>query len=355
MSMCLVELTRLFQRLSSPDSFDAKAPFYTIDRSFRFDFDTFKEGWLRIFSNKTEEELREIFDQIDADADGYVGYLYWSSQLSLHQTNLLVRGCRDQGPLWRAALDEQELELYGQMIARVKGILDLAQELGVRVMIDAEWTDIQPAIDHLVIRFQRMYNTGDQPIVFNTYQTYLKGMDRRVERDLLRSRREGWRFGAKLVRGAYMVSEREKAAKRGLPSPVCETYEETEDNFHAAIDAILAHDQTGDSPGDAAAEVLVASHNRGSIERTLQRMAELGVSQERVGFGQLLGMADHLTFTLGRHGYRAYKYVPYCPVDEVVPYLIRRTQENSAILGSPCVQEERKMLGEEVIRRIRPF
>jgi len=357
MSMCLVELTRLFQRLMSPDSFDAKAPFYTIDRSFRFDFDTFKEGWLRIFSDKSEAELREIFDRMDTDEDGFVSYLEWSSGLSLQQTNLLVRGCRDQGPLWRAALDEQELELYGKMIERVKGILDLAHELGVRVMIDAEWTDIQPAIDHLVIRFQRMYNTGDQPIVFNTYQTYLKGMESRVQRDLKRSRREGWRFGAKLVRGAYMVSEREKAVNRGLPSPVCETYEETEENFHAAIDAILAHGEApgAQGPGAAAAEVLVASHNRGSIERTLQRMVELDVSQDRVGFGQLLGMADHLTFTLGRHGYRAYKYVPYGPVEEVVPYLIRRTQENSAILGSPCVQEERKMLGKEVLRRLRPF
>merc|ERR1719488_78560 len=88
-------------------------------------------------------------------------------------------------------------------------------------------------------------------------------------------------------------------------------------------------------------EVLVASHNRGSIERTLQKMEEFKSNKEHVYFGQLLGMADHLTFTLGQNGYKAYKYVPYGPIGEVVPYLIRRTQENSSILGSSGVQEER--------------
>merc|ERR1719188_762693 len=119
--------------------------------------------------------------------------------------------------------------------------MDLAQELGVRVMLDAEWTDIQPAIQHMVLFLQRSYNKSDRPIVFNTYQTYLKGMQGRVLRDLERSRREGWRFGAKVVRGAYMVSEREKAHQRGIESPICETYEDTDLNFLATVDSILEH------------------------------------------------------------------------------------------------------------------
>merc|ERR1712232_13946 len=131
--------------------------------------------------------------------------------------------------------------------------------------------------------------------------------------------------------------------ERGLESPVCETYEDTERNFHKGIDAILAHGtgKDGSAASSQPAEVLVASHNRGSIEYTLQRMDELQRSKEQVYFGQLFGTADHLTFTLGANGYKAYKYVPYGPIDEVVPYLIRRTQENSAILGSPGAQEER--------------
>mmetsp|Transcript_60734 Transcript_60734/g.113531 ORF Transcript_60734/g.113531 Transcript_60734/m.113531 type:complete len:576 (-) Transcript_60734:551-2278(-) len=352
MSTCLGEVCRLYKRLSHDEV--SQEPFYAIDRSFRMDFDTFKAGWLKMFEGKSEDELKSMFQAMDADGDGLISYLEWSSSMRLSEINELVRGCKHRGKLYHAALNEDELQLYRNMLRRVQGILDLAQELGVRVMIDAEWTDIQPAIDHITIFMQRIYNVDELPIVFNTYQTYLKGMPMRVQRDLQRSRREGWRFGAKLVRGAYMVSEREKALKRGLESPVCETYEETEANFHTAIDTILEHkEEPGKGPGGAAAEVLVASHNRGSIERTIRKMEEMGVSQERVGFGQLLGMADHLTFTLGRYGYRAYKYVPYGPVDEVVPYLIRRTQENSAILGSPGVQEERSMLGGEVFRRVR--
>merc|ERR1711972_327070 len=110
----------------------------------------------------------------------------------------------------------------------------------------------------------------------------------------------------------------------------------------------------GSSGKDAEAELVVASHNRGSIELVIRRMEELSKDQSRVYFGQLMGMADHLTFTLAKNNYKAYKYVPYGPIDEVVPYLIRRTQENSAILGSPGVQEERNMVGHELRRRILP-
>jgi len=204
-----------------------------------------------------------------------------------------------------------------------------------------------------VLFLQRKYNTGDRPVVFQTYQAYLKGMRGKAGRDLERSEREGWRFGAKVVRGAYMVSEREKARKRGMESPVCDDYVATEENFHAVIDAILEHSAA--CGPEAAAEVLVASHNRGSVEHTLRRCAELGLDRGNIYFGQLLGMADNLTFTLGKAGYKAYKYVPYGPIGEVMPYLIRRTQENSAILGSAGVQEERAMIAGELRRRLLRF
>merc|ERR1719499_2356906 len=271
--------------------------------------------------------------------------------------NELARSCLNEGPMYKAALNDEELVLYWNLVKRVMKIMDLAQELGVRVMVDAEWTDIQPAIDHLVLSLQRKYNAGERPIVFQTYQTYLKGMHNSVLRDLHRSKNEGWHFGAKVVRGAYMVSEREKAQKRGLESPICDTYEATEANYHASINSILEHNAGSSSLNGAEAEgeIVIASHNRGSIEFTVQRMAELGRQPGRVYFGQLLGMADHLTFTLAGQGYKAYKYVPYGPIDEVVPYLIRRTQENSAILGSPGVQEERGMVQKELRRRVLHF
>lgn len=365
MSTCLTEMTRLFKRISEGDSAEAiPQQFYCIDRDFVLDFEKFRKGWQKLFTVRSEEELREIFDKMDTQRNGLIDYVEFSGSIRLSEINTLVRGCRDQGALYRAALDEEEMVLYWNLVNRVRKILDLAQELKVRVMIDAEWTDIQPAIDHVVLHLQRIYNRGDQPIVFNTYQTYLKGMHARVLRDLERSRREGWRFGAKLVRGAYMVSEREKARQRGLESPICDTYDDTEVNFHSSIEAILAHNQTpgttacdtAQGPGaEAQAEVLIATHNRRSVELTLNLMQQLNCSADKVYFGQLKGMADHLTFTLGANGYKAYKYVPYGPIDEVMPYLIRRTQENSAVLGSPGVQEERRMVTQELRRRLLPF
>uniref|UniRef100_A0A7S1QNH5 Proline dehydrogenase n=1 Tax=Alexandrium catenella TaxID=2925 RepID=A0A7S1QNH5_ALECA len=366
MSTCLVEMTELFRRLSGEGRGTSRQSYYCIDRSFHLDSQTFSEGWRRLFKVGDEQELRDIFRKLDADNDGIITFAEWAESLDLLGINELCRSCLEEGPLYKAALNDEEAKLYGNLCRRVQKILDLAQELGVRVMIDAEWLDIQPAIDHLVIFLQRIYNRGDRPVVFQTYQTYLKGMHGSVLRDLERSRREGWYFGAKVVRGAYMVSEREKARERGYESPVCDTYEDTEANFHATIDSILSHNSVGAGTSDSSSapsgpgtlaegELLVASHSRGSIEFTLQRMQELEKDRSRVHFGQLLGMADHLTFTLGVNGYKAYKYVPYGPIDEVVPYLIRRTQENSTLLGSPGVQEERRMVSREVRRRLLRF
>jgi len=350
MSTCIVEMTRLFRRTSDDSDFKPRTPFYRLDRECAMDYQTFKEGWGRMFDYDSEEEIKALFDSMDTSANGMVTYLEWSSKFKLSEINTLVRKCKHQGVLYQAALNDEEIELYRTMIKRTFKILDLAHKLGVRVMVDAEWMDIQPAIDHIVHHLQRKYNRDGRPVVFNTYQTYLKGMDAKVKRDLERSAIEGWHFGAKLVRGAYMVSERKKAHQRDVDSPVCDTYEDTEANYHRAVDACLMH-----KGPNGEAEVLVASHNRASIEFTLRRMEELGKGRDKVYFGQLLGMADHLTFTLGANGYNAYKYVPYGPIDEVVPYLIRRTQENSAILGSQGVQEERAMVRKEVLRRLRPF
>jgi proline dehydrogenase len=380
MSTCLVEMAVFFEKLSFQprrnsqdlpslnDSLDqTRRPWHCIDRSFKLDFTAFSEGWKHFFVAVDEVELRKKFDAIDRDRDGLITYMDWADFARLSEINALVRTCTEEGPLFHAALNEEELALYQNLIGRVEKIMDLAQNLGVRVMVDAEWIDIQPAIDHIVLFLQRTYNHGDQPIVFNTYQTYLKNMQGKVARDLGRSRREGWRFGAKLVRGAYMVSEREKAKQRGLESPINESYEDTDAEFNASLDKILAHTKLPpssvpallpgqkDGPGrTAGAEVLVASHNRHSIERALEKMKEFNTNQDSVYFGQLLGMADHLTFTLGKNGYKAYKYVPYGPIGEVMPYLIRRTQENSSILGSSGVQEERKMVGAELRRRLNP-
>jgi len=202
---------------------------------------------------------------------------------------------------------------------------------------------------------QRKFNQKS-PVVFNTYQAYLTGALADCRCDIARSRREGWSFGAKVVRGAYMVAERKRANVLGIPSPVWGSYEESEKSFHSVVEEVLdyiAEGERGEAPGAA---MMVASHNRHSVALTVNKMKALGLQPDTgVYFGQLLGMADHVTMTLGRLGYKAYKYVPYGPVQKVMPYLIRRTQENSTFLGSPGVQEERGLVSKELRRRLLRF
>ena len=97
---------------------------------------------------------------------------------------------------------------------------------------------------------------------------------------------------------------------------------------------------------------MVATHNESTVKFVLSKISEFKKDRSQIYFGQLLGMADHLTFTLAAHKFQAYKYIPYGPVDEVMPYLIRRTQENSTLLGTPAVVAERKMLAQELRRRM---
>jgi proline dehydrogenase len=336
-------LERMSEALVEIEAFFGKLAASTPGSPTSLSYDQFEQGWRKFFNFDSETAVRAQFDKVDLDQDGEIDIVDWMSRLTLRDLPKLVSSCKDQGPLYQASLNESELEMMENFLRRVDEVCQLAAEKKVRVMIDAEWTAIQPAIDSVVVEMQRKYNTvmNGHPVVFHTYQTYLVGSLERIKRDLDRSRRENWQFGAKLVRGAYMVSERERAKRLGVPSPIWPTYKDTEDNYHAALDTLLKEDDT---------EVMVASHNERTVKFVLERMR----NKKKVYFGQLLGMADHLTFTLAANQLQAYKYVPYGPVDEVMPYLIRRTQENSTLLGTPAVVNERKMLWSELMRRITP-
>lgn len=236
------------------------------------------------------------------------------------------------------------------MMGRLETLAQAAKDAEVRLMIDAEQTYFQPAIDHMVLRLQRKYNRGDYPTVFNTYQCYLQNTEQRVVDDLERARRDGFKWGAKLVRGAYLVSERQRALEMGYPDPTQASIEDTHACYDECVRLVLS-DSVSKQEGS---NVLIASHNQESVEKALEHMARLGIDKMDGGvyFGQLLGMADHLSFPLGGAGYKVYKYVPYGPVDEVMPYLVRRAQENSGMMGSPAVQHEADMVNDEIQRRL---
>ena len=143
-----------------------------------------------------------------------------------------------------------------------------------------------------------------------------------------------------------MILERAKALKEGYPCPIHDTIQDTHQNYNRCVRMLI---QEVASNG---AEVMIASHNQYSVETGVRTMHEFGLDPSTSGafFGQLLGMADHLSYTLGRHGYRAYKYVPFGPWEEVMPYLIRRAQENSDMMGG--VGKEMQMLQHELKRRL---
>ncbi|XP_039581709.1 proline dehydrogenase 1, mitochondrial-like isoform X2 [Passer montanus] len=248
-------------------------------------------------------------------------------------------------PLLSRFSEEEELQMK-RVLQRMDVLAKRAMEKGVRLMVDAEQSYFQPAISRLTVETQRRFN-GSQPIIYNTYQCYLKEAYNNVTRDLELSRREGWHFGTKLVRGAYMEQERERAAQMGYEDPINPTYEKTNEMYHRCLDYVLE-----EIKHSRKASVMVASHNEDTVKFALRRMMELGIhpSDKKVCFGQLLGMCDQITFPLGQAGFPVYKYVPYGPVNEVLPYLSRRAQENRGFMQR--AKRERDLLWKEVKRRL---
>ena len=184
------------------------------------------------------------------------------------------------------------------------------------------------------------------PAIFGTYQMYLKDSRQRLHLDINRAKKGDYKFAAKLVRGAYMVLERAHAKENNLPDPIHNTIEDTHNNYNGGVDDVL---QTMADGYDF--EFMIASHNQNSVESALANMKKRGLPPSKgVYFGQLLGMSDHLTFSLGAGGYKAYKYVPYGIIHEVMPYLIRRAQENSDALSG--AKTELKLIKAELKRRI---
>lgn len=247
-------------------------------------------------------------------------------------------------PLLKNFTDEDEKQMQ-RILQRMDVLAKHAVESRVRLMVDAEQTYLQPAISRFAVEMQKIYNR-EKPVIFNTYQCYLKEAFDSVSLDVALSCREGWHFAAKLVRGAYMYQERERAEELGYEDPINPDYESTNRMYHKVLDFVLDEIALNGN-----ANVMVASHNEDTVKHTLRRMNELGLTprENKVYFGQLLGMCDQISFPLAQAGFPVYKYVPYGPVDEVMPYLSRRAQENRGFMQG--AQKERTLLWKELRRR----
>ncbi len=167
----------------------------------------------------------------------------------------------------------------------------------------------------------------ERPIVYNTYQLYRHDVLDRMHRAFDQAKIGGYYFGAKLVRGAYMEKERDRAEEMGYESPIHKDKDSVDRDYDEALRYCMMNlDHMG---------LCAGTHNEDSCRHLVQMMDENNISKNdnRVFFAQLLGMSDHISFNLAHHGYNVAKYVPYGPVREVMPYLIRRADENTSVAG----------------------
>ncbi|MCP3932828.1 MAG: proline dehydrogenase [Bacteroidetes bacterium] len=231
---------------------------------------------------------------------------------------------------------------YRNVLKRLDAISNTASVNGVGVSYDAEESWIQDTIDHMVNVMMERYNK-ERVVVYNTYQLYRTERLQYLMDSFSVAEKEGFLLGAKLVRGAYLEKERERAMHKGYPSPVFDTKEETDDAYNTSVRFCVDNYEK--------VYLINASHNAESNLLQAELMIEKNIPKNHphLSFSQLLGMSDNLTFNLANAGFNVSKYVPYGKVKEVVPYLIRRAQENSAVTGD--MSREYKMVLNELKRR----
>jgi len=257
-----------------------------------------------------------------------------------------VTGIAPLGTLERMSakkkLDAKSQTKCERIFARVNEICEFAYSIGQPVFIDAEETWIQDAIDRLATEMMEKYNL-EGPIVYNTIQLYRTDRLQFLKDARREAKANGYVLGIKLVRGAYMEKERDAARDEGYPSPIHASKEATDRDFDAAVEYCLDHLDD--------ISFVAGTHNERSTELLARKMHERGLPHDHghIYFSQLYGMSDNLSYVLAKHGYNVSKYVPYGPVKDAVPYLVRRAEENSSAAGN--ISRELVLVAREMKRR----
>lgn len=225
---------------------------------------------------------------------------------------------------------------------RVREICEYAENIGQPVFIDAEETWIQNAIDEMAEKMMEEFNR-ERPIVYTTAQLYRKDKLDYIKTKHSKAERDGYYFAVKLVRGAYMEKERERAQEKGYPDPIQPDKAATDDAFDSAVAYCIEHiDKIAFVNG---------THNEASTQKMARLMDQKGlpVDHPHCNFSQLFGMSDNLSYILAANDYNVSKYVPYGPVKDAVPYLIRRAEENTSVTGQ--MSRELELISREMKRR----
>nr|XP_043634834.1 proline dehydrogenase 2, mitochondrial-like [Erigeron canadensis] len=242
--------------------------------------------------------------------------------------------------------EELDLELAHK---RLTTICDKALESNVNVVIDAEDTSIQPGIDYFTYSGAIMYNKGQKPLISGTIQAYLKDTGKRLYETKKAADRMALPIGFKIVRGAYMSSERILASSLGVESPIHNSINDTHHCFNECASFML--DEVSSGPGG----LILATHNLESGKLAARKARDLGIGKDsdKLEFASLYGMADAMSFGLRNAGHRVSKYLPFGPVDEIMPYLLRRAEENKGLISSSYL--DRHLMMKELKRRIKAY
>ncbi len=239
-------------------------------------------------------------------------------------------------------LDATEQAEWNRVITRFDTVCKAAHQGNVMLLIDGEESWMQDAADDLVEQMMRKYNK-EKAVVFNTLQLYRHDRVLYLKQLHDRAKANGFHIGMKLVRGAYMEKENKRAEELGYPTPICKDKTATDENFDSAVHYMMQHLQH--------MAIFAGTHNEASSYRLMQLMSENNISKNdpRVYFGQLYGMSDNISYNLAAQGYNVAKYLPFGPVRDVMPYLIRRAEENTSVAGQ--TSRELNLLKRERDRR----
>jgi proline dehydrogenase len=223
-------------------------------------------------------------------------------------------------------LNEAEREELAAVCERIDQICKHAHQNNVPVFIDAEETWIQDVIDRISMQMMEKYNI-EKAIVYNTLQMYRHDRLEFLRKSIVEAKEKKICLGIKLVRGAYMEKERERAQKMGYPSPIQADKKSSDNDFNEALEVMIEN--------ISCVAFCAGTHNEASslLLTELMTKQQIESNDKRIYFAQLLGMSDHISYNLSYHGYNVAKYVPYGPIKEVMPYLLRRADENTSVAG----------------------
>jgi proline dehydrogenase len=285
--------------------------------------------------DKTTEEILSTFDK--AKGNKQVPFCVFK-----------VTGMADMALLekvqMKATLTTEESSAFERVKKRVDRICARAFEYKVPVLIDAEDSWIQNPIDDMAYEMMLKYNK-EKAIIFNTYQMYRADMLSNLRDAYHTATMHNYYLGAKMVRGAYMEKERERASALGYPDPINPNKEATDESFNKGLAFCLDNKQR--------ISLVCGSHNEYSNQylAVLMEKHSMKPDDNRIWFAQLLGMSDNISFNLAKAGYNVAKYVPYGPVESVMPYLLRRASENTSVAGQSS--RELILIRKELKRRRR--